>query len=74
MGDKNAVDGAGTEAMRTVLNSLDIRGTVVIGEDEMDETPTLYIGERLDQGRYDTDSVHSRNPHQVGFWQVVSVG
>ena len=34
MGDKNAVDGAGTEAMRELLNSLDIRGRVVIGEGE----------------------------------------
>ncbi|GMA17170.1 class II fructose-bisphosphatase [Deinococcus metallilatus] len=55
MGDKNAVDGAGTEAMRELLNSLDIRGTVVIGEGEMDEAPMLYIGEQLGQGRYEVD-------------------
>ncbi|PYE55776.1 fructose-1,6-bisphosphatase II [Deinococcus yavapaiensis KR-236] len=46
-GDKIAVDRAGTEAMREVLNELDIDGTVVIGEGEMDEAPMLYIGERL---------------------------
>jgi fructose-1,6-bisphosphatase II len=46
-GDKIAVDAAGTEAMREVLNDLDIDGTVVIGEGEMDEAPMLYIGERL---------------------------
>ncbi|MDB5046060.1 MAG: fructose 1,6-bisphosphatase [Deinococcus sp.] len=55
MGDKNAVDGAGTEAMRTLLNSLDIRGTVVIGEGEMDEAPMLYIGEQVGQGKYEVD-------------------
>jgi len=55
MGDKNGVDGAGTEAMRSVLNSLDIRGTVVIGEGEMDEAPMLYIGEKLGNGKYEVD-------------------
>jgi fructose-1,6-bisphosphatase II / sedoheptulose-1,7-bisphosphatase len=44
-GDKNAVDGAAVEAMRNALNSLDIKGTVVIGEGEKDEAPMLYIGE-----------------------------
>ena len=55
MGDKNAVDAAGTEAMRSVLNSLDIRGTVVIGEGEMDEAPMLYIGEVLGSGKHEVD-------------------
>lgn len=55
LGDKNAVDGAGTEAMRELLNSLDIRGTVVIGEGEMDEAPMLYIGETVGSGQYEVD-------------------
>lgn len=55
MGDKNAVDGAGTEAMRERLHSLDIRGRVVIGEGEMDEAPMLYIGEELGRGQYEVD-------------------
>lgn len=55
MGDKNAVDGAGTESMRKLLNSLDIRGTVVIGEGEMDEAPMLYIGETVGTGQYEVD-------------------
>lgn len=55
MGDKNAVDGAGTEAMRALLNTLNIRGRVVIGEGEMDEAPMLYIGEELGTGRYEVD-------------------
>ncbi|SEJ83279.1 fructose-1,6-bisphosphatase II [Deinococcus reticulitermitis] len=55
LGDKNAVDGAGTEAMRQLLNGLDIRGTVVIGEGEMDEAPMLYIGEKVGTGQYEVD-------------------
>jgi fructose-1,6-bisphosphatase II len=46
-GDKNAVDGAGTTAMREVLNAMPINGEVVIGEGEMDEAPMLFIGEQL---------------------------
>ncbi len=44
-GDKIAVDAAAVEAMRDVLNSMDICGTVVIGEGEKDEAPMLYEGE-----------------------------
>ncbi|MCI3919904.1 class II fructose-bisphosphatase [Paenibacillus sp. TRM 82003] len=44
-GDKNSADGAATEAMRAMFDSVSIRGTVVIGEGEMDEAPMLYIGE-----------------------------
>lgn len=55
MGDKMAVDGAGTEAMRETLGRMNIRGEVVIGEGEMDEAPMLYIGERLGQGEFEVD-------------------
>ncbi|PWW02533.1 fructose-1,6-bisphosphatase II [Paenibacillus cellulosilyticus] len=52
-GDKNAADGAATEAMRLMFDTVSIRGTVVIGEGEMDEAPMLYIGEEVGsmQGR-----------------------
>lgn len=46
-GDKISADGAATEAMRRTLDAMDINGTVVIGEGEMDEAPMLYIGEKL---------------------------
>ena len=46
-GDKIAVDAAGTEAMREVLNQLELDGRVVIGEGEMDEAPMLFIGEQV---------------------------
>jgi fructose-1,6-bisphosphatase II len=49
-GDKNAADGAATEAMRRTLDSIGIHGTVVIGEGEMDEAPMLYIGEKVGNG------------------------
>lgn len=49
-GDKNGADGAATEAMRRMFDSVSIRGTVVIGEGEMDEAPMLYIGERVGSG------------------------
>ncbi len=49
-GDKIAADAAATEAMRRTLDAMDICGTVVIGEGEMDEAPMLYIGEQLGRG------------------------
>jgi len=49
-GDKIAADDAATEAMRRTLGTIDITGTVVIGEGEMDEAPMLYIGEVVGNG------------------------
>lgn len=48
--EKNQADGASTEAMRNQLNEMDMDGTIVIGEGEMDEAPMLYIGEPLGNG------------------------
>ena len=50
MGDKELVDQAAVDSMRTTLNSLNIDGTVVIGEGEKDEAPMLYIGEKIGTG------------------------
>lgn len=49
-GDKNLADQYAVDAMRKMFDTLDIDGTVVIGEGEMDEAPMLYIGERLGSG------------------------
>ena len=49
-GDEKAADQAAVDAMRTSLNSLNIEGTVVIGEGERDEAPMLYIGEKVGLG------------------------
>lgn len=46
-GQKNEADDAATEAMREVLNTVNMNATVVIGEGELDEAPMLYIGEKL---------------------------
>jgi len=49
-GDEKAADQAAVDAMREALNSLNIEGTVVIGEGERDEAPMLYIGEEVGLG------------------------
>ncbi len=49
-GDKNGVDGAAVDAMRTVLSTVAMDGIVVIGEGEKDEAPMLYNGERIGDG------------------------
>jgi len=49
-GNEKAADKAAVDAMRSALGKLSIRGTVVIGEGEMDEAPMLYIGEKLGSG------------------------
>src|SRR5579884_3484538 len=49
-GDEKAADQAAVDAMREALNSLEIDGTVVIGEGERDEAPMLYIGEKVGKG------------------------
>jgi fructose-1,6-bisphosphatase II len=46
-GDKIAADQAAVDAMRAVLDTLQMDGTVVIGEGEKDEAPMLYVGERV---------------------------
>ncbi len=54
-GDEKAADKAAVDAMRTALNTLNIDGTVVIGEGERDEAPMLYIGERVGAGGPEID-------------------
>ena len=49
-GDKNAADGAAVEAMRTLISTVSMNGTVVIGEGEKDEAPMLFNGERVGDG------------------------
>lgn len=50
-GDEKAADAVAVDAMRSALNSLHIRGRVVIGEGERDEAPMLYIGEEVGDGK-----------------------
>jgi fructose-1,6-bisphosphatase II / sedoheptulose-1,7-bisphosphatase len=46
-GDRHRSDQVAVEAMRKVMDSVPIDGTIVIGEGERDEAPMLYIGEKV---------------------------
>jgi fructose-1,6-bisphosphatase II len=50
LGDKEAGDQAAVDAMRQVLDTVEMDGTVVIGEGEKDEAPMLYNGESVGTG------------------------
>ncbi len=49
-GDEKAADQAAVDAMRSMLDSVDCKAEVVIGEGERDEAPMLYIGEKVGSG------------------------
>jgi fructose-1,6-bisphosphatase II len=49
-GDKNAADQAAVDLMRLMINTVSMRGRVVIGEGEKDEAPMLYNGEEVGDG------------------------
>ncbi|SEN52467.1 fructose-1,6-bisphosphatase II [Mesobacillus persicus] len=77
-GKKDEADGAATSAMRDVFDTVPMKGTVVIGEGEMDEAPMLYIGEKLGTGygpRVDVavDPVEGTNIVASGGWNALAV-
>ena len=49
-GDKEAADGAAVNAMRIVLQTVDMNGIIIIGEGEKDNAPMLYNGENVGNG------------------------
>src|SRR6187397_2495802 len=49
-GDRKYADQVAVDAMRKEMESVDIDGTIVIGEGERDEAPMLFIGERVGKG------------------------
>ena len=49
-GDKEAADAAAVNAMRLVLQSVDIQGVILIGEGEKDNAPMLFNGEQVGGG------------------------
>src|SRR6058998_1671243 len=49
-GDRHKSDQVAVEAMRRVMDTVPIDGTIVIGEGERDEAPMLYIGEKVGMG------------------------
>jgi fructose-1,6-bisphosphatase II len=44
-GEKNCADNAAVEAMRKMINTVDMSGIIVIGEGEKDNAPMLHNGE-----------------------------
>src|SRR5271169_5993669 len=54
LGDRHKADDVAVEAMRRVMDSVPMDGTIVIGEGERDEAPMLYIGEKV--GKRDGDN------------------
>src|ERR1700749_4649997 len=49
-GDKNGPDGSAVNAMRLLINSVSMKGVVVIGEGEKDRAPMLFNGEEVGDG------------------------
>ena len=77
-GKKDEADDAATTAMRDVFDTVPMRGTVVIGEGEMDEAPMLYIGEKLGTGDgpevdVAVDPLEGTNIVANGMWNALSV-
>jgi len=77
-GKKEEADDAATTAMRTVFDTIPMRGTVVIGEGEMDEAPMLYIGEKLGMGNgpevdVAVDPLEGTSIVAQGTWNALSV-
>ncbi|MBX5436131.1 MAG: class II fructose-bisphosphatase [Alicyclobacillaceae bacterium] len=77
-GRKYEADEAATTAMRRMFDTVQMDGTVVIGEGEMDEAPMLYIGERLGTGvppavDVAVDPLEGTNILAKGLWNAMSV-
>jgi fructose-1,6-bisphosphatase II len=49
-GDKNGADAVAVNAMRVMISTIGMNGTVVIGEGEKDNAPMLYNGEQVGDG------------------------
>jgi fructose-1,6-bisphosphatase class II len=47
LGDRHKADDVAVEAMRRVMDTVPMDGTIVIGEGERDEAPMLFIGEKV---------------------------
>ncbi len=65
-GDRHNSDQVAVEAMRTVMDTVPIDGTIVIGEGERDEAPMLYIGEKVGM----VNAKDSAGPRPLRFTEV----
>ena len=76
-GQKESADKAAVDAMRVVLNTIEMDGIVVIGEGEKDEAPMLFNGERLGTGGAPlvdiaVDPIEGTRPLALGIWNCIS--
>lgn len=76
-GDKNLADKVAVDAMRVMLNTINMRGVVVIGEGEKDEAPMLYNGEVLGAGDgpevdIAVDPIEGTRPLAYGLWNSIA--
>ena len=74
-GDKEGADGAAVNAMRLVLETVDMNGIIVIGEGEKDNAPMLYNGENVGNGSppdvdVAVDPIDGTRPLAFGTWHV----
>src|SRR4030081_3437544 len=65
-GDRYKSDQVAVEAMRRVLDTVSIDGTIVIGEGERDEAPMLYIGEKVGK-------INAKDPRGPGRFAEVDI-
>lgn len=79
-GERNMADQAAVDSMRKALDSIEVKGTVVIGEGERDEAPMLYIGEKFGKGDQDSievdvalDPLEGTNLCALGHYDAMSV-
>ncbi len=69
-GDRHKSDQVAVEAMRRVLDTVAIDGTIVIGEGERDEAPMLYIGERVGVAHAKNGTAGGKYPTRTKFSEV----
>jgi len=77
-GDKVAADHAAVEAMRLVLNSIQMNAIIVIGEGEKDHAPMLFNGERVGNGSgaemdIAVDPIDGTRPLAHGTYNALSI-
>jgi fructose-1,6-bisphosphatase II len=58
LGDRHRADEVSVEAMRREMDTVDMDGTIVIGEGERDEAPMLFIGEKVGAAARDQNDGH----------------
>jgi fructose-1,6-bisphosphatase II len=76
-GNKIAGDKAAVDAMRLVMNTVEMKGTIVIGEGEKDEAPMLYNGEELGTGEppeldIAVDPIDGTRPLALGLGNTIA--